>query len=85
MVVPPELKMDWQARLPAALAALHNFIHRLDNIDIEDVEDPEPGAREGELAFGMPGVEERARASKRHDKIAQDMWDQYVSYHAARI
>jgi hypothetical protein len=26
LIVPPELDMHWQARLPAALAAIHNFI-----------------------------------------------------------
>ena len=56
--------MDKQARLPPALAALHNFIRKHDPDDIADFDDnidnPEPGtcverpaaADEGELSAG---------------------------------
>ena len=50
--------MDLQARLPPALAALHNFIRKHDPDDIadfDDVEDPQPGARVG-LNTGIPRV-----------------------------
>jgi len=56
LIVPPELDMHWQARLPAALAAIHNFIWDWDLMDIDDIMDPEPGARAGELAQGVPRV-----------------------------
>ena len=39
--------MDIQARLPPALATLHNFIYKHDPDDIadlDDIEDPQPGA-----------------------------------------
>ncbi len=79
--------MDKQARLPPALAALHNFIWKHDPDDIaafDDVEDPQPGAHvegpataEGQLAEGLPGVAERWQANDRWDRIAQEMWTQY--------
>jgi hypothetical protein len=48
LVYPPQFDMDLQARLPPALAALHNFIRKHDPNDIadfDDVEDPQPGTR----------------------------------------
>jgi hypothetical protein len=86
LVHPPEFAMDIQARLPPALAALHNFIRKHDPDDLadyEDAEDPDPGARavgpvaEGELARGLPRVGEREQVNLRRDRIAQDMWAQY--------
>jgi hypothetical protein len=86
LVHPPQFSMDIQARLPPALAAVHNFIHKHDPNDLadyEDVEDPQPGtcageqAAEGQLAAGLPRAAERAQANARHDKIMQDMWVQY--------
>ena len=78
--------MDLQARLPPALAALHNFIRKHDPDDIadfDDVEDPQPGAcaegpaEEGQLAEGLPRVAERRQTNERRDRIAQEMWVQY--------
>jgi hypothetical protein len=40
LIVPPELDMHWQARLPAALAAIHNFIQDCNPMDINDIADP---------------------------------------------
>jgi hypothetical protein len=83
LIVPPELDMHWQARLPAALAAIHNFIRDQDPTDIDDITDPmdpEPGTRAGELAHGVPRAAERDRATRRRDQIAKEMWDQYVAY-----
>ena len=54
--------MHWQARLPAALVAIHNFIQDQDPMDINDIADPmdpEPGARAGELAEGVPRAAEK--------------------------
>ena len=73
--------MHWQARLPAALVEIHNFIQDPDLMDIDnimDLMDPEPGAQAGELAQGVPRVAERDCANQRQDQI---MWDQYVTYH----
>jgi hypothetical protein len=83
LIVPPELDMHWQARLPAALAAIHNFIRDRDPTDINDIADPmdpKPGARAGELAEGVPRAAEKDRVNRRRDQIAQQMWDQYVAY-----
>jgi hypothetical protein len=85
--------MDAQARLPPALAAIHNFIckhdpHDLD--DYEDVEDPQPGLHaaggvgEGELSAGLPKAAERRQALARRNGIAQDMWEQYMAERSRR-
>jgi hypothetical protein len=87
LVYPPQFDMEIQARLPPALAALHNFIRKHDPDDLadfDDVEDPQPGTRtagppaeEGQLAEGLPSAAERQQAHERRDKIAQEMWMQY--------
>jgi hypothetical protein len=80
--------MDIQARLPPALAALHNFIrkHSPDDIaDFDNIDDPQPGARaegpaaaeEGQLAERLPRAAERWQTNERWDRIAQEMWVQY--------
>jgi len=78
--------MDQQARLPPALAAIHNFIRKHDPHDLHDyenAEDPQPGLRaveevaEGELSVGLPGAAERRQTDTRRNGIAQDMWEQY--------
>ena len=79
---PPQFDMDIQARLPPALAALHNFIQKHnpeDLADYENIEDPQPGtcaegpAAEGSLAEGIPRMAERQLANQRQEAIAQDM------------
>ena len=76
--------MHWQARLPTALTAIHNFIRDQDPMDIDNIMDPmdpEPGAQAGELAHGVPRAAERDQATRRQDQIVKEMWDQYVAYH----
>jgi hypothetical protein len=83
LVCPPEINMDLQARLPAALAAIHNFIRDLDPADLNefaDVEDTQPGWHSGDLAGGIPPNAERQRANTRRDQIAEDMWQQYQQH-----
>ena len=82
LVVPPEINMSLQARVPAALAAIHNFIQEHDPLDFddEDILDPDPGTCVGELAGGLPRAAERERANHRRDDIAKRMWAQYRSY-----
>jgi hypothetical protein len=75
--------MVWQARLPVALAAIHNFIQDHDPLDIEandELFDPDPGARTEELADGLPRAAERGCANSRREDIAQRMWAQYQAY-----
>ena len=72
--------MDLQACLPAALAAIHNFIHDLDPIDLNDfqeVEDAQPGWKSGDLAEGLTQNAEMQRANSSHDHIAEEMWQRY--------
>ncbi len=78
--------MDVQARIPSALAAIHNFIldHDEDDIkDFEDATDENPGilpGREveiGSLSEGPADWREKQRASRKRDEIAQAMWDDY--------
>jgi hypothetical protein len=79
---PPEYSMTIQARIPPALAAVHNFIriHDKDEIhEFEDVlEDRDPQDQDyGELARGPTGRAEKARAEIKRDTIAQAMWISY--------
>ena len=75
----PEFSLELQARLPAALSALHNFIVVHDPADNEhdDIEDPDPGRHLGELAEGPADRAERERTSQRRDEIASQMWIDY--------
>lgn len=79
--------MDVQACLPAALAALHNFIHDADPSKINDFvvefdeeeHNSQPGEQPstGELADGLPRAVERRRADARQREIADAMWEDY--------
>jgi hypothetical protein len=74
--------MDYQARIPAALAAIHNFIRIHDPDELEgfvEAEDMERGfvAQVGELAEGQTRTAEKRRANARRDGIAAEMWEQY--------
>ena len=71
------------ARLPPALAAIHNFICDIDPIDINDfteAEDMQPDWHSGDLADALPHHAERERANNRCDDIANAMWDQYQQH-----
>lgn len=76
--------MAVQARIPPAMAALHNFILKHDPVEWEDIlnmeiEDPNPGTRNdsGRLAEGPTDAAEKERSESRRDSIAQAMWDSY--------
>jgi hypothetical protein len=92
----PDLAPNIQARLPAALAALHNIIREYDQDDLEDFLDNsefadqdfdemdlQPGD-EGELADGPPRRAEKRDADERRDDIAEHMWIQYQAVLASR-
>jgi len=83
--------MDIQARVPDALCALHNFIHRFDsNIfdeeadDLLEYESEEGGGELNELGDGPADAAERRRADNCCDDIARQMWEAYVAVRAAR-
>jgi hypothetical protein len=72
--------MDYQARIPAALAAIHNFIriHDPDELDgFLESGDLEPGFVSGDLAAGRTRPAEKRQANERRDTIAAEMWAQY--------
>jgi hypothetical protein len=85
---PPEYAMDIQARVPPAMAALHNFILKHDSMEWEDIldmemADPNPGVREGadfdfgDVAEGPADDVEKERSEARRDEIAAAMWESY--------
>jgi hypothetical protein len=87
LVCPPEYSMEIQARIPAALCALHNFIRRSDPTDIDDFSDATDlasnhanGAEIGDLATRAINAAERDRMSLKRDQISQEMWDSYVAW-----
>jgi DDE superfamily endonuclease len=86
----PEYDMDIQARIPPALAAIHNFILKHDDVEWEAIlaagaNDPNPGTRNndpdmdfGTLAAGPATDAEKTRSEARRDAIAQAMWESYL-------
>lgn len=84
----PEYPMHIQARIPAALAAIHNFIHIHDpNDDIFRIARDLERARSYEEPTAPPeyfstyiSPQEKQRAEAKRDQIAQQCWDQYQQY-----
>ena len=83
LVYPAEINIEYQARIPAALAAIHNFIRIHDPDEIEgfagadDIERGFFAGEAGELAEGEARTAEKRRANTRRDVIAAEMWEQY--------
>ena len=79
--------MDIQARIPAALAAVHNFIHGhevYDEVVLVGGDDPcKAGLDDGEDEQ-YPGWNEE-EPSKRRDDIASAMWIDYQVELARRV
>jgi hypothetical protein len=86
LIIPPEYDMGIQARIPAALCALHNFIRHHDPSDIEDYSETDniPGSHAntaiGDLATRAINGAERDRAHLKRDQIAKEMWDSYLAF-----
>ena len=82
--------MDIQARIPAALACMHNIIRTWDLVELEDIETgavPSPqtsGNLSSSIADGVPTNADREWMSTKQDRIAQDMWASYVAERARR-
>lgn len=87
MLLGPEYSLELQARIPAALAALHNFILTHEPTDQPDT----PASFNEALSHGYPtdrdhrasSLEAEAHTSdhdaeQRRDKIAEEMWADYV-------
>jgi hypothetical protein len=79
-----------QARVPSALAALHNFILQHDSLEWADlldadVENPSPGSRGedanfGDLARGETTPQEKRSSEAKRDVIAEAMYASYREY-----
>ncbi|KAF7288196.1 DDE Tnp4 domain-containing protein [Mycena chlorophos] len=88
LVVPPSYDLKLQARVPAALAALHNFILDRDpeeHVDPTVVDDPTPGYRPymdsiGTIATERYNAQESDDSIVLRDQIADEMWAQYQEY-----
>jgi hypothetical protein len=86
LLLSPEYKMDIQARIPAALCAIHNFIRDHDpnegtlpegsvfNYDNPDHQG-QPDSNDSEQAQVHNAARQHANATR--DRIAQEMWDDY--------
>lgn len=98
LVLPPSYCMNIQARIPAALAALHNFILQHDPDDRVDarVHDPSPGSivapdvvaalrLNGELAIGRHTDADTHAGEVLRDQIADAMWTDYQRVLAERV
>jgi hypothetical protein len=83
LVVPPELSLNIQVRIPLALAAIHNFIRKHNPDELEELLEAEMEREvegtydEGDLADGPPTEAARGRMNRKRDEIAQDMWVAY--------
>ena len=87
LLIPPEYNTEIQARIPASLAAVHNFIHchqleeeeEIDKDDdapiggLVDVDDNDDAAELADIGLNEPDT--------RRDGIATAMWDQYIQEH----
>jgi hypothetical protein len=88
LLLAPEYSLEVQARIPAALAAVHNFISIHDPCDqpMSSTTPNGPGAGhsmyddndEDVTLLGAPGLNDPDDHDLRRDMIAQKMWDDYV-------
>ena len=81
--------MDIQARIPAALCALHNFIQKYhpDTFDLEsdgNLLEINHDVAFGELGDGPADAAERRRADQQWNRIAKEIWDDYLDEHRQR-
>jgi len=77
LLLAPEYSLEIQARIPAALAAIHNFIRSYDPNDDEPrtANDNIIHDNFGDEAGPTSAPEEEV--DERRDRIAQAMWDDY--------
>jgi hypothetical protein len=77
LIIPPAYSPEVQARIPAALCAIHNFIREFDSSEGKLPAD--------NISFEYGGSNEDAevsggnndRTDSRRDRIAEDMWRDY--------
>jgi hypothetical protein len=83
LLLAPEYSLEIQARIPAVLCSIHNFIRTHDDQVDEEGNLAEPDYRNNdndnnynaEVAELIPD-----EPSTRRDQITQQMWDDYVEY-----
>jgi DDE superfamily endonuclease len=83
LLIAPEYSLEIQARIPAALCAVHNFIRTHnpnDELVESDLHDTMPDDHDSShgIASVVPATTEVDYPSSRRDFIAQQMWDDYV-------
>ncbi|KAF8815798.1 hypothetical protein BYT27DRAFT_7070751, partial [Phlegmacium glaucopus] len=93
MAAAAEYSIHTQAKIPGAIAALHNFVHVHDPDDLaeedgdnsDDSDDEETPHRQPheipitpENLGGHISQAEKDRASAKRDEIAKAMWEKYV-------
>jgi hypothetical protein len=89
LLIAPEYSLHIQARIPAALCAMHNFITihdpGEDNIltDDNDLDDTPPALDHDHEASAAAAAEIDTPSTKR-DFIAQAMWDDYLEIRRLR-
>jgi hypothetical protein len=82
----PEYSMAIQAQIPVALCTLHNFIQKYhpDDFDLEsdgNLLEINHDVVLGELGDGPADAAEWRRADQWRERIAKEMWDDYVDKH----
>lgn len=91
----PEYPFHTQAKIPASLAAIHNFIRIHDsqddifqiarNLERNPTEDTEEATQIPPEYLGRQvSAQERDQAAEKRDRISQQCWDQYQAYLARR-
>jgi hypothetical protein len=83
MVAAPEYSPEVQAKVIPALCALHNFIrvHDPDDLDDKDLQEEierRPPVLSAADLKNRVNQAERNRAIAKREKIANDMWNDYV-------
>jgi len=82
LLLAPEYSLQVQARIPAALCAIHNFITAHDPTEdtiltVDDDDDSEPLGPDHEAP--ATATAETDTPSMKRDHIAQAMWDDYLA------
>lgn len=83
LLLAPEYNLEIQARIPAALCSIHNFIrtHDSDQLDQnEDLVEPDYGNDHNDHDNAEAAALRPDEPSARRDQIAQQMWDDYMEF-----
>jgi hypothetical protein len=86
LLLAPEYSLEIQARIPAALCAIHNFICIHDPIDevmYTDDDDSNNGVVSNDDTIEAVAAE-ADQPLVRRDRIAQQMWDDYLAIRMER-